>query len=262
MPIIRPSSDLRNSYNEISTICHETNKPIYITKNGAGDLAVMSIELYESLTEKYESYNKLENKVQTKTQPQKEQIERDEINDTNKVARTVKTVNKPVTEDITNIKIDNNYSNRDNKTIKDNHINRENKDTKTYSNNLNRENERTNNIHIKEQKHQSTDNVLKKIDINTKNIKIAEPESAHEILQEIQIEPIIQSTSKEKVTGTGEIFRNLDTELKKVEKKETHVAKAITGNNGTNIKDTKVRDIKNTDWIFEDLNKMLDDIKV
>ena len=50
MPIIRPSSDLRNNYNEISTICHKTKKPVYITKNGAGDLAVMSIELYEFLT--------------------------------------------------------------------------------------------------------------------------------------------------------------------------------------------------------------------
>ena len=46
MPIIRPSSDLRNNYNEISTLCHKTRKPIYITKNGAGDLAIMSIELY------------------------------------------------------------------------------------------------------------------------------------------------------------------------------------------------------------------------
>ena len=56
MPIIRPSSDLRNNYNEISTICHETNGPVYITKNGAGDQAVMSIELYELLTGKYELY--------------------------------------------------------------------------------------------------------------------------------------------------------------------------------------------------------------
>ena len=54
MPIIRPSSDLRNNYNEISTMCHKTNKPVYITKNGAGDLAIMSIELYEELAEKHE----------------------------------------------------------------------------------------------------------------------------------------------------------------------------------------------------------------
>ena len=60
MPIIRPSSDLRNNYNEISTICHKTNKPVYITKNGAGDLAVMSIELYELLTKKSDLYTELE----------------------------------------------------------------------------------------------------------------------------------------------------------------------------------------------------------
>ena len=53
MPVIRPSSDLRNNYNEISTICHQTNSPVYITKNGAGDLAVMSIELYKLLTDKH-----------------------------------------------------------------------------------------------------------------------------------------------------------------------------------------------------------------
>ena len=60
MPIIRPSSDLRNNYNEISTICHQTKSPVYITKNGAGDLAVMSIELYELLTDKYTLYKELE----------------------------------------------------------------------------------------------------------------------------------------------------------------------------------------------------------
>lgn len=59
MPIIRPSSDLRNNYNEISTICHQTKCPVYITKNGAGDLAVMSIELYELLTDKYMLYKEL-----------------------------------------------------------------------------------------------------------------------------------------------------------------------------------------------------------
>lgn len=60
MPVIRPSSDLRNKYNEISTICHQTQSPVYITKNGAGDLAIMSIELYEYLTDKFELYKELE----------------------------------------------------------------------------------------------------------------------------------------------------------------------------------------------------------
>ena len=65
MPIIRPSSDLRNNYNEISTICHKTKKPVYITKNGAGDLAVMSIELYEFLTNENALYKELEKEIES-----------------------------------------------------------------------------------------------------------------------------------------------------------------------------------------------------
>lgn len=60
MPAIRPSSDLRNSYNEISEFCHRYNEPVYITKNGVGDLAVMSIETYERLVGKFELYTMLE----------------------------------------------------------------------------------------------------------------------------------------------------------------------------------------------------------
>ena len=65
MAIIRPSVDLRNNYNEISTICHQTKRPVYITKNGAGDLAVMSIELYELLTDKYMLYKELEKGIKS-----------------------------------------------------------------------------------------------------------------------------------------------------------------------------------------------------
>jgi PHD/YefM family antitoxin component YafN of YafNO toxin-antitoxin module len=57
MPTIRPSADLRNSYNEISELCHEYLEPVFITKNGTGDLAVMSIETYELLAGKLELYN-------------------------------------------------------------------------------------------------------------------------------------------------------------------------------------------------------------
>lgn len=59
MPSIRPSSDLRNNYNEISKFCHQHGEPIYITKNGQGDLAVMSIETYERLIGKFELYKLL-----------------------------------------------------------------------------------------------------------------------------------------------------------------------------------------------------------
>ena len=50
MALIRPCADLRNNYNEISKICHKTNEPIYITKNGSNDLVVLSNEAYENIT--------------------------------------------------------------------------------------------------------------------------------------------------------------------------------------------------------------------
>ena len=60
MPNIKSSTDLRNSYNDISTFCHETREPVFITKNGQGDLAVMSIETYEMLSGKLDLYRLLD----------------------------------------------------------------------------------------------------------------------------------------------------------------------------------------------------------
>jgi len=48
MPQIRPVSDLRNNFPEISRIIHETREPVFLTKNGHGDMVVMSIEQYEN----------------------------------------------------------------------------------------------------------------------------------------------------------------------------------------------------------------------
>lgn len=50
MPQIRPITDLRNT-TEISEMCHARKEPLFITKNGYGDLVVMSIEAYEELVE-------------------------------------------------------------------------------------------------------------------------------------------------------------------------------------------------------------------
>jgi prevent-host-death family protein len=50
MPQIRPITDLRNT-TEISEICHSRREPLFITKNGYGDLVVMSIETYEEMLE-------------------------------------------------------------------------------------------------------------------------------------------------------------------------------------------------------------------
>lgn len=44
---ILPSTSLRNQYNDISERCKSTGEPIYLTKNGEGDLVVMSIEAFE-----------------------------------------------------------------------------------------------------------------------------------------------------------------------------------------------------------------------
>ena len=60
MPVIRKSADLRNSYGEISDFCHKYREPVFITKNGVGDLAVMSIETYEEITGKRKLYTLLE----------------------------------------------------------------------------------------------------------------------------------------------------------------------------------------------------------
>jgi prevent-host-death family protein len=78
MPTIRPSADLRNNYNEISELCHAYSEPIFITKNGTGDLAVMSIETYELLTGKLELYSLINEGLdqikQGKTKPMRESI--------------------------------------------------------------------------------------------------------------------------------------------------------------------------------------------
>lgn len=59
MPHIRPVSDLRNHFTDISRMVHETAEPVFLTKNGHGDMVVMSIEAYESKLFESEIYFKL-----------------------------------------------------------------------------------------------------------------------------------------------------------------------------------------------------------
>lgn len=59
MPIIKPISDLRNKSNEISELAHSLNEPIFITKNGEGDLVVMSMSHFSNLQLKLELLAKL-----------------------------------------------------------------------------------------------------------------------------------------------------------------------------------------------------------
>ncbi len=59
MNSIRPVSDLRNNFAEISRQVHETQKPVFLTKNGYGDMVVMSMEAYQTMQFDSEVYNKL-----------------------------------------------------------------------------------------------------------------------------------------------------------------------------------------------------------
>ena len=59
MNSIRPVSDLRNNFAEISQTVHETQQPVFLTKNGFGDMVVMSMEAYENLQFESEVYYKL-----------------------------------------------------------------------------------------------------------------------------------------------------------------------------------------------------------
>jgi prevent-host-death family protein len=59
MPVIKPISDLRNKANQISELAHQLNEPIFITKNGEGDMVVMSMVQYGQLQLKLELLGKL-----------------------------------------------------------------------------------------------------------------------------------------------------------------------------------------------------------
>lgn len=60
MNSIRPVSDLRNKFAEISRQVHETAKPVFLTKNGVGDMVVLSMDAYENLQFESEVYYKLQ----------------------------------------------------------------------------------------------------------------------------------------------------------------------------------------------------------
>ncbi len=59
MPQIIPIKDLKNT-SEISEKCHKSNEPIYITKNGYGDMVIMSMEIYEQTMRLLSVYRDIE----------------------------------------------------------------------------------------------------------------------------------------------------------------------------------------------------------
>ena len=60
MQMIRPVSDLRNNFADISKTVHETAQPVFLTKNGYGDMVVLSMEAFENLQFESEVYCKLQ----------------------------------------------------------------------------------------------------------------------------------------------------------------------------------------------------------
>jgi len=59
MNMIRPVSDLRNNFAEISKAVHETAQPVFLTKNGYGDMVVLSMEAFSNMQFESEIYFKL-----------------------------------------------------------------------------------------------------------------------------------------------------------------------------------------------------------
>ena len=58
--LIRPVSDLRNNFAEISKTVHETAQPVFLTKNGRGDMVVMSMEAFQNMQFESDVYFKLQ----------------------------------------------------------------------------------------------------------------------------------------------------------------------------------------------------------
>ena len=60
MNMIRPVSDLRNNFAEISKIVHETAQPVFLTKNGYGNMVILSMEAFQNMQFESEVYFKLQ----------------------------------------------------------------------------------------------------------------------------------------------------------------------------------------------------------
>ncbi len=59
MPQIIPIKDLKDTAS-VSELCHSIDEPIYITKNGYGDMVLMSMEIFEAMRKKWEVYSDIE----------------------------------------------------------------------------------------------------------------------------------------------------------------------------------------------------------
>ncbi len=85
MPIIKPISDLRNKSNEISKLVHDSSEPIFITKNGEGDMVLMSMANYSKLQLKLDLLSKL-------STAQKQKSEGDKGNSLKKIMLNIRNI--------------------------------------------------------------------------------------------------------------------------------------------------------------------------
>ena len=77
---IRPSSDLRNNYSYISKLAKETSEPVFLTKNGHGDMVLMSIELFRDMKQQSEIYEMLHKSIEEyEATPQEKLIDSDAV---------------------------------------------------------------------------------------------------------------------------------------------------------------------------------------
>lgn len=83
--IIKSSTALRNDYGKISSLAHEAAEPIYITKNGEGDIVVMSIKAFEQR----EQLIKLRLKLESSEQSRLAEIPGASVNDVRKLLEEI-----------------------------------------------------------------------------------------------------------------------------------------------------------------------------
>ena len=82
MPRIIPIKDLKDTAN-VSELCHTLNEPIFITKNGYGDMVLMSMDYYEATQKRWEMYADLE--------ASEEQLAQGKIKEAKKALESVRT---------------------------------------------------------------------------------------------------------------------------------------------------------------------------
>jgi prevent-host-death family protein len=96
VPKVRPVSDLRNRFSDISKTVHESAAPVYLTKNGRGDMVVMSLEAYEKNLFELEIYLKLKEAEYQAASVKKRYTHDEVMSELRNIASKKKTLQKSV----------------------------------------------------------------------------------------------------------------------------------------------------------------------